>query len=102
MDGAGSSVVVASIGRQVLPATDTETAPSILWFATIQCIESKQDLAGLAPKERFIPAKSVERVAGQIGQTQKATCEVGGRINEFRPRAGPGFRFVCDAVRCSI
>jgi hypothetical protein len=51
-----------------------------LWFATIQCIESKQDLAGLAPKERFIPAKPVERVAGQIGQTQKATCEVARKI----------------------
>jgi len=37
-----------------LPATDTETASSILWFATIQCIESKQDLAGLASKDRFI------------------------------------------------
>src|SRR5271163_3877622 len=36
------SILVAFVGRQVLPATDTETAPSILWFATIQCIESKQ------------------------------------------------------------
>jgi len=44
----------------------------------------------------------VERVAGQIGQTQKATCEVGGVINGLRPRAGPGFRSVCDAVRCLI
>ena len=37
----------------------------------------KQDLADLAPKDCFIAAKSVERVAGQIDETQKATCEVG-------------------------
>src|SRR5271169_3399001 len=102
MDGAGSSVVVASTDLQVLPAADTERAPSVLWFATIQCIESKQDLAGLAPKDCFIPAKSVERVTGQIGQAQKATCEVGGGISGSRPRVGPGFRSVCDARRCSI
>ena len=71
--GSGSSIVVASVGRRVLPATDTETASSLLWLATIQCIESKQDLAGLAPKDCFVSAKPVERVAGQIGQTQKAT-----------------------------
>ena len=48
------SAVVASVGRQVLPATDTETAPSLLWFTAIQCIKSKQDLGGLAPKDCFI------------------------------------------------
>ena len=63
-----------------LPTANTETAPSFLWFATIQCIESKQDLAGLAPKGCFIPAKPVERVAWQIGQTQKTTRKVGGGI----------------------
>jgi hypothetical protein len=62
-----SSIVVASVGRQVLPAPDTETAPSLVWFVTIQCIESKQDLTGLAPKVRFIPAQPVERIAWQIG-----------------------------------
>jgi len=40
---------------------------SFLWFATIQGIESKQDLAGLAPKDCFIPAQPVERVAWEIG-----------------------------------
>jgi hypothetical protein len=44
-----SSILVASIERQVLLATATETAPSILWFATIQGVETKQDLADLAP-----------------------------------------------------
>ena len=96
--GSSSSIVVASVGRQVLPATDTETAPSFLWFAAIQGIESKQDLAGLAPKDCFIPAEAVERVAGQIGETQKATCEVGGGI-----RLGPAARFRSFARRgCSI
>jgi hypothetical protein len=57
--GSGNSIVVASVGRQVLPATDTETAPSLLWFSTIQCIESKKDLAGLAPKDCCIAAKPI-------------------------------------------
>jgi len=77
----------------VLPATDTEAATSILWFATIQCIESKQDLTSLAPKNCFIPATPVVRIAGQIGEAQKATREVGGEINGFWPRAGPHFQF---------
>jgi hypothetical protein len=64
MGRSGSSIVVASVGRQILPAPDTEAAPSLLWFATTQCIESKQDLAGLAPKGCFIPAKPVERIGG--------------------------------------
>ena len=97
-----SSIVVASMGQQFLPTIDAETAPSLLWFATMQRIESKQDLAGLTPKDCFIPAKPVERVAGQIGQTQKATCQVGGGINGFRPRVGPNFRSVCDAVGGAI
>jgi hypothetical protein len=71
-----------------LTVTDTQTAPSILWFATIQCIEGKQDLADLAPKDCFIPAEPVEDEAGQIGEAQKATCEVGGRIDRFRLGAG--------------
>ena len=72
------SLVVVSVGRQVLPATSTVPVCSLLRFATIQCIQSKQDLAGLAPKDCFIPAKPVERVARQIGQAQKA-----------RPSSGP-------------
>ena len=58
------STLIALIGRQFSSAADAETAPSVMWFATIQCIESKQDLAGLAPKDCFISAESVERVAG--------------------------------------
>jgi len=83
----GGSIVVAPVGQQVLPTTDTQTAPSLLWFATIQSFESKQDLAGLPPQGCFIPAKPVERIGGQIGQTQQATLEVGCGINGFRPQS---------------
>jgi hypothetical protein len=54
-----------------------------LWFATIQGIKRKQDLADLAPKNGFIPAESVERKCGQIGQAQEATREVGVGIDGF-------------------
>jgi hypothetical protein len=50
-------------------------------FATIQCIESKQDLAGLAPQGCSISAKAIKCEVGQIGQTQKATREVSGCID---------------------
>ena len=56
-------------------------APSIPWFAAIQDIKSKKDLAGLAPEGCFISAEAVERVVGQIGETQKATRELSGRID---------------------
>ena len=65
-------------------------------------MESKKDLARLTPEDCFIPGKPIERVGGQIGQTQKATCEVDGGVNGLPPRAGPSFRSVCDALRCSI
>jgi len=47
---------------------NTETTPSVLGFAAVKCIECEQDLAGLAPEDCFIPAETVERAAGQIGQ----------------------------------
>jgi hypothetical protein len=83
-------------------AADAETTPSILRFAPIQCVEGKQDLADLAPKDCFIPAEPVECKVGQIGEAQKATREVGGRIDRFWAGAGHGFRPSSDAVRCSI
>jgi hypothetical protein len=49
VDGLAGSIVVALVGRWFWPAADAETTASLLWFATIQCVESKQDLAGLAP-----------------------------------------------------
>jgi hypothetical protein len=57
-----------------------------LWFAAI--IKRKQDLADLAPKGCFISAEAVERVVGQVGETQKATRElsggIGGKFDRFR------------------
>ena len=96
-----NSIVVATVGRPFLPATETETAPSILWLAPIQCVEGKQDLADLAPKGCFIPAKPIEREVGQIGEAQKAAGEVSG-AGRFRLGAGHGFRSSCDAMRGSI
>ena len=93
-----------AIGRQVYPKT--ETAPSILCFAAIQGVKRKQDLAGLAPKRCFISAEAIERVVGQIGETQKATRELSGRIDirfdRFRHGAGHGCYSVRNAVRCRI
>ena len=67
----------------------------MLWLAAIQCVEGKQDLTGLAPKGRLIAAEPVQRVAGQIGQTQKATREVAGGFDGFERGAGRGSRLVC-------
>jgi hypothetical protein len=47
-------IVFASVGRQFWPVADAKMAPSFLWFATIQSIESKPDLADLPPEDRFI------------------------------------------------
>jgi hypothetical protein len=55
---ARKSIPIASVGRWLLRVIDKETALPLLWFATIQDIKSKQDLADLAPKDRFISAKS--------------------------------------------
>jgi hypothetical protein len=46
---------------------DTEVASSFLWFAAIQGIEGKQDLANLTPKGCFIAAEAVEGEVGEIG-----------------------------------
>jgi hypothetical protein len=101
--GERSSIVVACARRKLMRAVDyTGTAPPILWFATIQCVEGKQDLADLAPKDGFISTKSVEREVGQIGEAQEATREVGGGVDRLRLEAGRGFRSRCGAGRHSI
>jgi hypothetical protein len=45
-------------------------------------------VAGLAPQGCFIAAEAIEREVGQIGETQKATREIGSGINGFRPELG--------------
>jgi hypothetical protein len=74
----------------------------VIFFATCQRIECKQDLASLAPKGCFIAAQAVEREIGQISETQKAPRELNGRINRGynRIRLGGlhGLYWVWDAV----
>ena len=66
------------VGLLFLPAIGEELPPSFLRFTAIQSVERKEDLADLAPKRRFIAAEAVERVVGQIGETQKAMRERSG------------------------
>ena len=42
----------------------------------------------MAPKGRFIAAQAIECDVGQIGETQKATCELNGRIDDRSDRIG--------------
>jgi len=74
MGGLGNSIVTASTGRWALPATDSETAPSLSWFATIQGIECKQDPADVSPQRCFISAEAVECIIGQIDETRNWTA----------------------------
>ena len=61
-------------------------------------------MPGLASQGCFISAEAVERVAGQIGETQKATREVSGgfdgKFPRFRTRVGYRSSSVRDVVRC--
>ena len=76
-------------------------ALSLLWFAAIQRIERKQDLARLAPKRCFITAQAIECEVGQISETQKAPREldraIDSRCDKIRLGGLPGFRRVRDA-----
>jgi len=79
-------------------------ACSFLWFAAIQSIKRKQDLAALAPKDCLIAAQPIEGKVGQIGQTQKARGELNGRINGRSDRISLGNDSwcVCEVARCRI
>ncbi len=100
------SATVALEGGQFLPTYARGTAPSFLWFAAIQSIERKKDSADLAREGCFIAAEAVERVIGQIGQTQEAACEIecmmDVRPDRFQPRAEHGFCCTGRAFRCQI
>jgi hypothetical protein len=50
------STFVRIVGARFLASTGKETVPPIPWFAAAQKLECKQNLAGLAPKGRFISA----------------------------------------------
>ena len=85
-----TSIFVALEGWRVLPPANMKTAPSFVWFAAIQSIERKQDLARLAPKGCFISAKAIEREVRQIGETQKATRELSGGLTTGLAALGAG------------
>lgn len=50
---------------------------------------------------QLIAAKSVERLARQIGETQKRRARSVAGSADLGPRAGSGLRPVCEALRCS-
>jgi hypothetical protein len=76
------------VEHQYLPRASADTLCQLpirkrrplLWFAAIQGVERKQDLASLAPEGCFIAAQAIEREVGQIGQAQKTTGEFNGKI----------------------
>ena len=94
----GGSIIVMPVGSLVWAAAHAKTGPSLPWLATIQGGERKEDLASLAPKRCFIPTEAVKRVAGQIGETQKAPSEVRGLVCKIPIRAQGSFRIFCDVV----
>src|SRR4029077_8210502 len=53
------SSLLRIVDSQFLPTADTETTPSIPWFAATQDIKCKQNLSSLAPKGCFISAEAV-------------------------------------------
>lgn len=57
-----------TVGKRFSAAAHAEAAPPIPWFASIQGIQSKQDLPGLPPKGCFISAQAVKREVRQIGE----------------------------------
>ena len=100
------STFLGLVDQEFSPTADTETALSIPWFAAIQGIKRKQNVAGLAPKGCFISAEAIDRVVSQIGETQKATRElsggIDGRFDRFRRGAGGGFCSVRDVRRSGV
>ena len=56
--------------------TETKTTHSFLWLEAIQGIERKHDSTSLAPKRGFVPAESLQREVGLIGQAQKTLREL--------------------------
>ena len=73
-----------------MPIAEVEMVTSVLGSSSAQFIERKHNLASLTPKDGFVSAKPVERMAWQIGETQKATREFGARIGRIQRGAGCG------------
>ena len=81
-----------------LSAAELEIAPSLLRLSPTQRIERKQDLSGLAPKNRLVSAESVECIARQISEAQIAVRKVRSRINRVPHGVGYVLRMVCHAI----
>ena len=58
------SLAGVDVDGTILDIIEAEEGSSFLWFASIQGIEGKQDLADLAPKGCFIAAEAIEREVG--------------------------------------
>jgi hypothetical protein len=64
---------VNSLEKPIVRIAQLEPFP---WLATLEALQSPQDLACLAPKRDLIPAQPVERIVRQVGQADKGACEI--------------------------
>jgi hypothetical protein len=95
----GCSVCVSFL--LIFPCNDltfsSDTARSLLRFATIQYFESVQQPAGLASKGRFITTKAIER-----NWVDRPPQKAAGKLDDVESRVGPCFYFTHGTVRDSI
>jgi hypothetical protein len=59
--------------QEVVPA-------SSLAGSAAQCIQSENDLPGLAPQERLVPVEPIERIGWVFGKFKKAQSRIAGAI----------------------
>ena len=62
------------------PSEQPLHALSFLRFTAFQSIQGEEDLPNLPPQAYLIPAKAIERGAGQVGEAQEAASDFGGRL----------------------
>src|SRR5262249_16142930 len=75
------ALMLAPLVCKFLPTPNSKLAPSLLWLATVQCIEGEQDLSDLTPERCLVATESVQGGIRQIGKAQEAACEVGARVS---------------------
>jgi len=59
-------------------------SPALLGFASIKCIECKQNPTELAAQCCFIAAQAIECKIGRIGETQEAAGELDSRTSRLQ------------------